>query len=304
MLRTLLCALAPLAPLQESDSGFFLPGYLDAGDGVELTSPWVEGQRFELEVERRSEVLVDGGWVTVGGARSGYTVAVAGQTELGQWLLDFTASGTRSLLEPEDRPGALAHRLAGLGDGVTVRVLCDDFGVPDTVVAPGAVTTAIQSARAELIGSLQGNAAALAAELAPHGSTHVARLLELCDAWCIPLGYYLSVSEPTEFEYYGDPNWTVDSELRAVTYRLEEFDEAAAVARVSCDDRPADLDPEFRGRLDAAGFAAGGTIGPVIRSDWSFDLDSGLPTQVRRVTLERLGATATRDSIGLRVVGR
>ncbi|QDU66582.1 hypothetical protein [Engelhardtia mirabilis] len=301
MLTAALFVLAPLVAVpQEQDSGY-LPGYMDFLDGVELVSPWANGLSLELALERRMERLQVGQWTTVGGKSSTIAVDAVRSTENGRWLLDMTLSSSRSLLAAPGDDGSLAHRFAALADGVEFHLLCDEYGVPDTLVEVEGTVDALNRRRGELVAGLPADLGPVAAELAPTHDVLAAELIDLCEAWCIPIGYFLVADEPLDLEYYESPAWSVVSSTRTLTYRLEDHDELTGRCRVSCDDRPSAQDSLLTERLEDAGLAGQTPLGPIIRTEWDFDLDTSLPTRVKRVSLESTGAISTRETLTLSV---
>lgn len=277
-------------------------------DDVELTVPWFEGLALTLAVERRVERLEAGAWSTVDGESSTVDVKVERQTDAGRWQLGFTARESRSLLADAGTDDAgtadAAHGVAALTDGVAAHFLCDDYGVPDTLVEVEATVAALRGRRAALIASLEADLGPVAGALVPAPETFFERWIELGDAWCVPLGYYLVEGSPLQFDYFESPAWSALPATRSITYRIERLDRAAGLLELSCDDRPVDVDSDLAERLGDAGYAQRQSLGPVERTDWTFDLESGLPTLSRRVTLERHGDSARRVSLTVRVVER
>ena len=300
MLTAALLALCPVATApQETED--FLSGYLDFLDGVELVSPWFDGLSLGLQLERRVETMENGQWTTTGGKSTTIAVKAVRSTDGGRWLLDLTMQDSRSLLADAADAGAVAHRIAGLADGVTFSMLCDDYGVPDTVVEVETTVAALRQRRAALIAGLPAEIRPVAAELVPDHLAVVDEVIDLCEAWCIPIGYYLTEGQPLEFSYYDEPAWSVVNTSREVTYRLEEHDVLAGICKVSCDDRPGFVDSPLVERLEDAGLPGSTPLGPVIVTDWDFDLETNLPTSVKRVVLQRTGQVSTRETLTLAV---
>jgi hypothetical protein len=283
------------------------PAQVGAGTH-EFVEPWADGLSYRLEVDVTDELLVDGDWQVLDGYATTLALECLGFTSTGYMRMRVTARDTRSKLAPADEPGALAHRVAGLADGIGVDVLCDYWGVPERVLSYPDLSQAHAERRFGLLDALAADPAtaaqaSLAAALLPTVDEHAAELIGLLDHWAIPIGYTLKVGEPLELEGVHSAPWSTVTHPIDISYRLESLDPAANLAVVSrlrtgreAADSIVGVTPEL---VDSPAARA-----PFLleRARWTFDTAIGVPVEFELLELGEVDGVARRRTVELSVV--
>jgi hypothetical protein len=273
----------------------------DAADGLELFEPWYPGLTLELEVERRSEQLVDGQWRLVDGFSSTWSLECGEFTSTEHMRLVLAPRTSRSLLAaPEDQDN-LAHRERRLCDGLEFELLCDWYGVPERLLGYNEVAAAHAARRVALSEALRSDPAsaryaALAEAHLPTFDADLERLLSIAEEWALPIGYTLTLGEPFEHEGWDWTSWSTVAQGIEFTYRLESYDPREGRAEVSRVERQFD-DPEgLVATTPELASDPGLGLAPlaVERSTWAFDTNTGVPIEYRSIEMRRAGVTAVR----------